>query len=112
LGLEVIHAYDSFFEIGGDSIMVTKIHRLLDTQYPGVITVADLFTFTTISQIASHIASQINPLQHNDQTGKGNESAPMEDEIRRILDQLIVGHIDVDQALAKYESIETHFNLE
>ncbi|QGQ96120.1 SDR family oxidoreductase [Paenibacillus psychroresistens] len=103
LGLAVIHAYDSFFEIGGDSIMVTKIHRLLDQQHPGVITVADLFTFTTISQIAAHIEKQIKH-PHKDQ-----ESNSVKDSIQAILDQLVVGNMDVNQALAKYNSIEMHY---
>jgi acyl transferase domain-containing protein/acyl carrier protein len=58
LGFKEIDVYDNFFEIGGDSIMLTKMHQRIDNEYPGIVTSADLFEFTSISSLAQYIQMQ------------------------------------------------------
>ncbi|PWW07330.1 phosphopantetheine binding protein [Paenibacillus cellulosilyticus] len=55
LGFNEIDVFDSFFELGGDSVMLSKLHQLIEHFYPGSLKLADLFTFTSVSKLAAHI---------------------------------------------------------
>lgn len=59
LGYEDVNVYDSFFEIGGDSIQITRVHGLLEERFPGLTTVADLFTYPTIAAISQYIEGEL-----------------------------------------------------
>lgn len=77
LGFEEIDVYDNFFEMGGDSVMLTKMHQRIDQEYPGLVTSVDLFEFTSISSLAEYIQDQSS--QSNDNVKKQTnilESAP------------------------------------
>ncbi|HEX3046697.1 MAG TPA: SDR family NAD(P)-dependent oxidoreductase [Bacillota bacterium] len=56
LGVAEINIYDSFFELGADSIQLKQMHLKLAKKYPGAVTVADIFAYPSISQLAQHIA--------------------------------------------------------
>jgi acyl transferase domain-containing protein len=55
LGYDELDVHDSFFEIGGDSILITRVHAILEAKFPGKITVADLFSYTTIARISEFL---------------------------------------------------------
>jgi amino acid adenylation domain-containing protein len=57
LGLERAGVADKFFDLGGDSLKLVRVFRLLNEQYPGAVSVVDLFKHTTIEALASHIDS-------------------------------------------------------
>lgn len=44
---------DSFFDVGGTSLTLTLLHERLDTRYPGVFKLVDLFRLTTVGAIAA-----------------------------------------------------------
>lgn len=44
-----------FFEQGGTSLMLVRMHRELDKRYPGAIALTELFGYTTVSRIAHQI---------------------------------------------------------
>jgi aspartate racemase len=46
---------DNFFDIGGDSLLLVKVHSRLQTQLQTPIDIVDLFEFTTISSLAKHL---------------------------------------------------------
>ncbi len=46
---------DSFFDLGGNSILLIQVHVQLERLYPNVLKVADLFTYTTIQELADVI---------------------------------------------------------
>jgi amino acid adenylation domain-containing protein len=48
---------DNFFEIGGDSVLILKIHQQVAALSQGKLTVVDLFKFPKIAQLAAHIDS-------------------------------------------------------
>lgn len=56
LGFEEINVNDNFFDIGGDSIILTKLHSRLSKEYPGKLTVADLFAYPSVAKLAGYIA--------------------------------------------------------
>lgn len=59
LGLEEINVYESFYELGGDSIMATRLHKEIDKEYPGVLDITDVFSYSTISKMAEYIKNKM-----------------------------------------------------
>ncbi|HEX2926907.1 MAG TPA: amino acid adenylation domain-containing protein, partial [Ruminiclostridium sp.] len=58
LGLERIGVDDNFFDLGGNSIMLVKMHRQLEKKYPGTVDVTDIFGYATVSKISRLISEQ------------------------------------------------------
>ena len=52
---------DGFFDSGGNSLLVIRLHERLNAKWPGVFSVADLFAFATIGEQAGRIASPPDP---------------------------------------------------
>lgn len=99
LGFEEFDIYDNFFDIGGDSILITKVHTLIEKYYPDKVSVADLFSYTTISKLAQFISGENK--EFKDIKPKRNE-AEIEDEIISLLDELENGNLDIDKAIDSY----------
>jgi amino acid adenylation domain-containing protein len=55
LGIERVGVHDNFFELGGHSLLVTQIISRVRTQFGTEIAVRDLFTASTIAQLAKQI---------------------------------------------------------
>jgi amino acid adenylation domain-containing protein len=70
LGLKNIGVNDNFFDIGGDSMSIINLHSKLDKVYPGILTVTDLFSYSTISKLAAYIES-ITGAQSNEDGESG-----------------------------------------
>lgn len=58
LGLDHIDIYDNFFEMGAESIALQRIHNRIDEIYPGCVTMIDMFQFTSVETLASHICNR------------------------------------------------------
>ncbi|MGN7457654.1 non-ribosomal peptide synthetase [Paenibacillus pasadenensis] len=48
----------SFFEAGGDSLLLLRLHQRLEERYPGALQVADLFSYPTVRKLAARIDSR------------------------------------------------------
>lgn len=55
LGVERVGTGDNFFEIGGNSILLIQMHTQIEKQYPGKLTITDLFAFPTIGKLAGDL---------------------------------------------------------
>ena len=55
LGLPRVGVHDKFFDIGGDSLKIVRVFRLLNEVYPNVLTVVDLFKHSTVEEIAAEL---------------------------------------------------------
>lgn len=55
LGLERVGVNSNFFEIGGNSMLLIRMHSKLEVECPGKIKVTDLFANPTISKLAKFI---------------------------------------------------------
>ncbi|MDK8179804.1 non-ribosomal peptide synthetase [Paenibacillus sp. UMB4589-SE434] len=55
LGRERIGSRDNFFDCGGDSLLIIRMHHMLDRRYPGLLKVTDLFNYPTVSGLAAYI---------------------------------------------------------
>ena len=61
LGYEVFRADQNFFYIGGNSIMILKVHAFLDKNQPGIVQLPDLFAFRMHSGIGWYISNAAVP---------------------------------------------------
>ena len=53
-----ISRHDNFFNLGGDSFKIIRVHKKINQAYPGRINIAQLFIYPTIFQLARQIAHQ------------------------------------------------------
>ncbi|HEV7516302.1 MAG TPA: amino acid adenylation domain-containing protein [Thermoanaerobaculia bacterium] len=58
LGLSEVGVEDSFFELGGNSMLILALHGRIEAAYPGAFQVADLFSYPTIAALAEQLAAQ------------------------------------------------------
>ncbi|CAM2005624.1 non-ribosomal peptide synthetase [Acanthopleuribacter pedis] len=56
LGLEKVSSQANFFDIGGHSLLLARVHAALRKQFPKNITLLDLFRYTTISSLAAYLS--------------------------------------------------------
>jgi len=57
-GLESFSVHDNFFDIGGNSLLLVRAQAAIDSVYPDLVKVTDLFTYTTVSKLAEYIRSR------------------------------------------------------
>ncbi|HEX3045902.1 MAG TPA: amino acid adenylation domain-containing protein, partial [Bacillota bacterium] len=55
LGVDRIGIHDRFFELGGYSILLIKMHTKIEQLYPGRIKITDYFSYPTIAKVAEFI---------------------------------------------------------
>lgn len=58
LGIECVGVNESFFEVGGNSLSIVKVHNHIEKIYPGAVKVTDLFTYHSIKGLAEFIAEK------------------------------------------------------
>ena len=64
LSVENISIYDNFFDIGGNSILLVKLHGKINERFPGVLEITDLFSKSKISEQADAISQKIKQKQN------------------------------------------------
>lgn len=64
LGYEEADIYEGFFDMGGDSILLTEMHDTINKLYPNIVKIADLFEFDSIQSLAAYISSRIEKLEN------------------------------------------------
>ncbi|WP_239615326.1 non-ribosomal peptide synthetase [Cohnella mopanensis] len=58
LALDSVGAHDNFFDVGGHSLLLLRLHSRLEQHYPGIVKVTDLFTYPTIHVLAAFIEAE------------------------------------------------------
>ncbi|MCX7922792.1 MAG: SDR family NAD(P)-dependent oxidoreductase [Clostridia bacterium] len=94
LGLKEIDIYDNFYHLGGDSILATQLLKKLDGDFPGMLEIADVFTYSTINRMSEYMLSKTKKVVEVKEENHGSE----EDDLDRLLAQLETGEISVDEA--------------
>jgi amino acid adenylation domain-containing protein len=86
LGLESVGVDDSFFDIGGHSLLVVQVHRRLVPLFPDL-AVVDLFRYPTISTLAGYLSKekvdQISLEQTRERAGERTDRARRQRDLRR-----------------------------
>jgi len=57
LGLGQVGLHDNFFEVGGNSLQLVRVHGRLRETFPGEIQVVELFTHPTVAALASWLSN-------------------------------------------------------
>ena len=60
LGLEKVGVYDNFFDLGGHSLLLAKVHMRLRQVFQKPVSVIDLFKYSTISSLSEFLAEENN----------------------------------------------------
>jgi NAD(P)-dependent dehydrogenase (short-subunit alcohol dehydrogenase family)/acyl carrier protein len=130
LGFDEFNIYDDFFDLGGDSILITKVKSLLDEAYGNKVSVADLFDYTTISDLAEYInpddeesvipeGDKVQPeagrdmapgdreISFNDMTANmtANSKNDIESKIELLLSEFQKGGMDMVKVLEEYKKL-------
>lgn len=87
LGLESVGINDDFFELGGNSLVLMQIHKLVQSQYSESLSVVELYDYPTIARLSERIecthANTASQLLHNVET----RSAKQKTAQRRLRDK-------------------------
>ncbi|RMF43103.1 MAG: hypothetical protein D6753_06045, partial [Planctomycetota bacterium] len=68
LGVPEPGMHDDFFALGGHSLSATRIIGRLSRRFPLELTIADIFEFSTIAELAAHIDAQLHPQPHREES--------------------------------------------
>jgi amino acid adenylation domain-containing protein len=60
LGLEKVGVYDNFFDLGGHSLLLAKVHMRLRHVFRKSVSVIDLFKYSTISSLSDFLTEENN----------------------------------------------------
>jgi hypothetical protein len=63
MGRKPIGVRDHFFQIGGNSLKAARFFKRINTQFPGLVKMSDLFVFDTVEALSQHILSQTEPVE-------------------------------------------------
>ncbi|RCX07580.1 AMP-binding enzyme, partial [Anaerobacterium chartisolvens] len=58
LNRDLVGVEDNFFELGGNSLLIVRMHWELEKRYPGLVSVADIFAYPTVSKLAGIIENR------------------------------------------------------
>lgn len=59
LGIKEIDVYENFHDMGGDSILATQLLKEIDKEFPEVISISDIFTYPSVSQLSEFISGKL-----------------------------------------------------
>lgn len=104
LGYDELDIHANFFEIGGDSILITKIHALIEEQYPKRTTVADMFSYPTIARISEYLSNMSSTEEQ--WVAEAGKTDQFDQEILRLFDRLGKGELSIDDAVGVYHTLE------
>ncbi|MCX7920813.1 MAG: type I polyketide synthase [Clostridia bacterium] len=100
LALEEVTLYDSFSELGGDSIIAANLLKAMEKEFPGMLDISDIFTYPTIKQMAGCIGKKMNAGTKIEDTSSGSSAITAESEaaIEEVMNRLARGEISMSEA--------------
>lgn len=102
LGFDNIDIYDSFFELGGDSIMLSRIHMELEKEFPGQIKLVELFEYTSVVKLAQYLREK---MMTKDEPTQPKNDEQVENELKDIIEKVHDGEISIEEALRNLENV-------
>ncbi|MDQ1015676.1 non-ribosomal peptide synthetase/type I polyketide synthase [Streptomyces afghaniensis] len=58
LGLDEVGVHDRFFDVGGNSVLLTKVHARLPEEIRRAVPLTDMFRLPTIASLAAHVTGR------------------------------------------------------
>jgi hypothetical protein len=85
-----IGLHDSFFDLGGHSLLLIQVHGILQQRHPQL-TVVDMFRYPTISALAAHLSSrqpeQTNLQEHQERAQKQREAHDRRKQVMKTIER-------------------------
>ncbi len=99
LGLDEINVFENFYELGGDSIIATRLLKEIEKEYPGILDITDVFAYSTVSKMAEYIESKTKSDEKEPEViSQNQENMQMEqDDLTDILERLERGEITASE---------------
>ncbi|OMF91665.1 beta-ketoacyl synthase N-terminal-like domain-containing protein [Paenibacillus sp. FSL R7-0337] len=97
LELDKVEADDEFSSIGGNSLLTSQMLREYEKIYPGIMEIADLFTYTTIHKQAGYVREQLGK-------AASAATAPITDfnkNLDEILELVATGELTVEESSSR-----------
>lgn len=115
LGLNQLDADDEFSELGGNSLLTSQMLREYDKRYPGVMDIADLFTYTTVREQADYLKERLQRTELNQQAEAlekrdTEQLQGLDSDIDDILEGVAKGIMTVDESSSLLSTIERRKN--
>ena len=66
LSLESVGVNDSFFEVGGHSLLLARLQEALRQALGREVSIVDLFQYPTVGSFAAHLDAQSRPAEPED----------------------------------------------
>ncbi|MCG8542350.1 MAG: SDR family NAD(P)-dependent oxidoreductase [Clostridia bacterium] len=104
LAMEEVSLYDSFIELGGDSIIAASLIKSMDKVFPDVLDISDIFTYPTIKLMSKYIKEKTDGEDNGalQQYAEGMESTATaidsEAAVEEIMNRLAKGEISTEEA--------------
>lgn len=102
LGFDEIDVYDSFFDLGGDSILLNRLYALLEDTYPGKVKLIHLFSHTSVAALSKYIAGK------DSKTTKGEKDDDKErelDQYASMFKEIEQGTLNIDDAIKSFSNL-------
>ncbi|WP_195576565.1 SDR family NAD(P)-dependent oxidoreductase [Paenibacillus sp. 1001270B_150601_E10] len=107
LGYEELDVHANFFEIGGDSILITRVHHYIDEEFPGLTTVADMFSYPTVARITDHLHAVVSNKEEAGVPVLGAfEADSLNEAILELIEQVKRKEISIEHAVDQYRGME------
>jgi amino acid adenylation domain-containing protein len=58
LGIEEVGIHDNFFDLGGHSLLIVRLHRRLSDELDADLSLTDLFRYPTVASLAQHLTGE------------------------------------------------------
>ncbi|QYK66039.1 non-ribosomal peptide synthetase [Paenibacillus sp. S02] len=91
---EDVGIHDSFFEIGGNSISIVRLHRKMKHALGSEATVAELFSYPTIAAYMNHFENQ------------SKDDEQLDQDLMSLLDQIEDGSLDVSESIRALDHLK------
>lgn len=98
LNVDRIGVEDNFFDLGGDSFYLVKMHKLIEDVYPNKISITDIFANPTIAMLTRHIMGDTTE-QKDDTMNSKEATDSYEEQISNMLDQVREGTLNIEEAI-------------
>ncbi|GAB6988522.1 type I polyketide synthase [Paenibacillus pini] len=101
LGLEELDVYESFYDMGGDSILAAQLYRKLDQHFPQTVDISDIFSYPSVIEMAEYLDSlQQKEISRNNVVPQANagQEIDADDEVDALLARVISGEITPEEA--------------
>lgn len=96
LGFEELDIHDSFFDLGGDSILLNRLFSLLEDAYPGKMKLIHLFSYTSVHALSQFVMTKL-------EIKPAAEPAQSVDDFEQLFKDIEAGSLSIDDAVKSFE---------